>query len=73
MPVDTFLTGKLFFNLRQVTLLELMGCICQRLVVVGALLAVQSFFFLCGGAARQRIPRPLRSGELRKPNAFGSV
>src|SRR5579875_1620755 len=30
-PVDAFLTGKLFFKLRQVTLLELMRCNRQRL------------------------------------------
>ena len=32
---------------------------------------MQSFFFLCRGAARQRIPRPPLSGELREPNALG--
>jgi hypothetical protein len=71
VPVGTFLTRKLLFKLWQVTLLELMRCICQRFFVVRALLAVQAFFFLYRGAARQRIPRPLLSGKLREPNALG--
>ena len=71
LPVGTFLASQLFFKLWQVTLLELMRCIRHRFFVARALLAVQSFFFLCRGAARQRIPRPPLSGELREPNALG--
>ncbi len=71
LPVGTFVAGQLFFKLWQVTLLELMRCICQRLFVARALLAVQSLFLPCRGAARQRIPRPLLPGELRQPNALG--
>jgi len=63
--------GYTFFKLRQLTLLELLRCVCQRFFVARALLAVQSFFFLCRGAARQRIPRLPLSGELREPNALG--
>ena len=71
MPVTAFLAGEQLFELRQVTLLELMRCICQRLFVARALLAVQLFFSFLRGATNQRIPRPPLSGELREPNALG--
>ena len=46
VTVGAFVAGYIFFKLRQVTLLELMGCIRQPLFVARSLLAVQSFFFL---------------------------